>query len=154
MNTLIVACIIGSVAPDITTGDFTVVLSTKVEILEYNSGGVPMVFATRDGIGANADFFLLPLWVQEFLIAHELGHIDLGHVYENPDLDRSVYYLIWKTVDPRERDADFFAANIVGVDMSIDAMLVVLEICKKVKATNCTIEAMLRSEMLRGQYCF
>jgi len=153
MNVVIVLCMLGSVAPDITTGRTTIIFNTEVEIVDVDADGVPVVFATYMGIGVNFDFLKLPLWAQEALIAHELGHVELGHIYGDPDIDRSMYYPLWKTVDPRERDADLYGADLIGVDTMINMLNYAYDLCIKIDAVNCATEAILRAEMLRGQYC-
>lgn len=153
MNVLVLMCVLGSVAPDVTTDTFVVILDTKVEIVNIESKGVPVAFATYMGIGVNLDFLNLPQWAQEVLIAHELGHVELGHIYDEPGLDRAWYYPMFRSVDPRERDADLYAADLLGTETVIAMLDYAYDLCLNADAGDCVIEAILRAEMLRGQYC-
>lgn len=155
MNVLVMLCILGSVAPEYTTDTFIVILNTEVEIVDIETvpKGIPVIFANYMGIGANFDFLELPVWAQEALVAHELGHVELGHIYDGPRLDRAMYYPIFETVDPRERDADLYGADLIGVDKMLAMLGHAYDICAKLRAQDCVIEAIIRIEMLHGQYC-
>ena len=134
--------------------DTVIILQQEVKLIEFDSKGIPMIFATPMNVGANYEFLNLPLWVQEALVAHELGHLALGHLDQVPAFDRSWYAQIWETASPFERDADFFAAENVGFDNVVAALWHCGKICHKVGATECSEEVKFRIEMLQNKYCF
>lgn len=131
----------------------TIILGTQVEIVDIDSGGIPVAYATYLGIGVNQDTLNLPLWAQEAMIAHELGHIENGDVYLEAGLPRGMYYELWQTVSPIERDADLFAADMIGIGLTIGLLEYVHDMCQLRGAAECVVEAKLRLEMLQGQYC-
>lgn len=131
----------------------TVIMEQEVRVVRFDSHGIPLAYASSTHIGVNTEFLNLPQWAQDALIAHEMGHLALGHLDEEPGIDRDWYYMLWRTVDPNERDADLFAADLVGTQTVIDMLDYSRETCILVGAGSCVIEATIRAEMLRGQYC-
>jgi len=130
-----------------------IILGQEVRIINYDSGGVPLSFASQEYIGINKEFLDLPKFVQEFLIAHELGHVYLGHLDQEPEMARDLYPSIWNTVSPFESDADLFAAEIVGFDTATKALLFCESHCFKIGALGCFVESGIRSKLLQEKVC-
>lgn len=70
----------------------------------------------------------LPSFVESFVLQHELGHINLGHLDEATANQESNFKYVLKRslskhVDQRELDADAYACERVGKDTSIKALM-------------------------------
>ena len=139
--------------PEFGTEGSVIILDQEVEIIDLNTGGVPLAFTTLEGMGVNYDFLALPYWAQEALIAHELGHVNLGHFNLDPLVDRDAYYILWGTVDPWERDADLYAADMVGGGVVIAMLEHANSLCTKIMALPCMQETVIRIDMLQEQQC-
>lgn len=140
--------------PDVSCDGEIVLLGQLIKIKDLDGGGVPIVYIDNFGVYANYDFLNLPVWVQESLVAHEIGHLQLGHIDEPPLIPRNWYFDLWKTVSPRERDADLFASNIIGVNTMANAMDYIYNLCSSLEQSEyCAIEAFLRRNMLLERQC-
>lgn len=143
---------LGSVSPDTTLNVNIFVLGQVVEIVELDTT-LPIAFINVAGIGANVEFLDLPMDIQEVSIAHELGHLNLGHLETDGWLERGKYIEIFGTADPREVDADLFASDIVGRGRMLYWFGYYIDFCGDNGFRNCLIEALLRREMFEGRYC-
>ena len=86
-------------------------------------------------IFVNEKFFSLSDETQKGIIAHEIGHIKLGH------LKLPKRKLLWVMISrnfkkcPMEYDADFVGASIVGKDSFIESLKELRSFCVKYKST-------------------
>jgi hypothetical protein len=82
-------------------------------------------------IRANDAWTKLPDHLREAMVAHELGHREMGHAsipQDNP-FYRMGFVILHNTVDPRELEADRYACKLVSKNKYIAALkeLILLE---------------------------
>lgn len=129
------------------------ILDQQIDIINYEAGGLPVIFASELGFGANDDFLKMPVWAQEALVAHEMGHVYYGHIYVDPEYERDFYYSEWDTVDPREVEADFYAVDIVSEPVYIEMLHYANNICMKIGNLFCVVETNYRIRTITYKIC-
>lgn len=133
--------------------NYVPIFGHQVMIININSGGIPLITATDVGLAGNEDFFILPYFAQEALVAHEIGHFELGHIGSEEKYSRDMYMAVFDTVSPRERDADLFAADLVGQDLFVDMLSYCYNVCKENNRYWCVEEIEFRILMLTKKQC-
>lgn len=153
MSKLLLLVLIGASMSNTYTGINLFLLGQVVEIENIDTGGFPVAFVDNVRIGANIEFLDLPMDIQEVSIAHELGHIEYNHINTYGWIERDAYLYIFKTADPREVDADLFAARLMGRARVIDFLTYYINICRNMKRDRCLEEANYRRYMIESRMC-